>query len=530
MDVKSKYSDMCAAIPVLRPGDCIRYDESTGKVHKESERGDVTEMYEVSDPTIVENVMLSAVAEKKINFRSGSDMIMNINELLSEEGIREAKKIVDSTTIDADLKLKDLEFNGNVNTPNDLIREVESILPDFKDDSDEEYITQRAQAITSIREATRAMQGKLNRMYTEYGYEKQIRRLEYIRNKIQKVSSMFSHYFGKTVDFFANWRDQKTLWAFLKKYQPATHLNAPYVYVFKSKLKELKQLGRKGVRAINKWLSKKYNAIVGNSIHYKATHTLYKNYGKTYNANSRTYIDNIESKLRTASRTVRKYSVKARKVAGKIATSGTAWNIAQAGMEQVVQYQYEQLALQRSQYELEKIDLQDLSKQMVKSYEDMEDVSTKLNAFNKKFNKQFKKFLKELLYNWKKYMHIAFDKQEAKILLKKITSDITSNKGVSGNSKIPNLTLPGHNYIGPGNPLDSGLAVNRNDSIAWAHDWRYHLSSTKEDITQADSIAINEFGTLWERRGDYVSRFAQLSLQAKFWVEHVFGKIIYPVL
>lgn len=48
------------------------------------------------------------------------------------------------------------------------------------------------------------------------------------------------------------------------------------------------------------------------------------------------------------------------------------------------------------------------------------------------------------------------------------------------------FTWPGHNYLGPGNPIDNGPTVNTADEIAKKHDIKYSESITPEDIYNAD--------------------------------------------
>lgn len=54
-------------------------------------------------------------------------------------------------------------------------------------------------------------------------------------------------------------------------------------------------------------------------------------------------------------------------------------------------------------------------------------------------------------------------------------------------------TLPGHNYIGPGNPTPGGFPVDKDDLIALRHDYEYKYASTEEDIREADRTAISDF-------------------------------------
>lgn len=58
---------------------------------------------------------------------------------------------------------------------------------------------------------------------------------------------------------------------------------------------------------------------------------------------------------------------------------------------------------------------------------------------------------------------------------------------------MPKFLLPGHNYLGPGNPLENGPTTNKADAVAKVHDYAYHNAQTKTDIFAADRNAISEF-------------------------------------
>lgn len=55
------------------------------------------------------------------------------------------------------------------------------------------------------------------------------------------------------------------------------------------------------------------------------------------------------------------------------------------------------------------------------------------------------------------------------------------------------FTLPGYNYLGPGNGLNNGEPTNENDAVAQMHDWAYSLATTKEQIFEADKWAAENF-------------------------------------
>ena len=51
---------------------------------------------------------------------------------------------------------------------------------------------------------------------------------------------------------------------------------------------------------------------------------------------------------------------------------------------------------------------------------------------------------------------------------------------------LPNkgLTLPGHRYCGPGNPLDNGLPTNELDAICMQHDYCYSSNIPKSECNK----------------------------------------------
>lgn len=66
--------------------------------------------------------------------------------------------------------------------------------------------------------------------------------------------------------------------------------------------------------------------------------------------------------------------------------------------------------------------------------------------------------------------------------------------------KRSGYTLPGYNYLGPGNDLNNGIPTNRDDAIAADHDFDYADIINKGDnpyfsFSQADQTAIDNFGS-----------------------------------
>lgn len=88
---------------------------------------------------------------------------------------------------------------------------------------------------------------------------------------------------------------------------------------------------------------------------------------------------------------------------------------------------------------------------------------------------------------------------------------------------------PGHNYLGPGNPLNNGKPVDKDDEIAEKHDWAYHNSRTTEDVRAADKTAIKEFTSDFLSTGNYESAIGAAGLGLKFIGESVIG-VQYPNL
>lgn len=68
--------------------------------------------------------------------------------------------------------------------------------------------------------------------------------------------------------------------------------------------------------------------------------------------------------------------------------------------------------------------------------------------------------------------------------------------GVGGKRSCPRrmeILWPGHNYMGPGNPLENGQPTTHADNIARDHDYAYAHTWTEDHIKQADDRAKNQF-------------------------------------
>lgn len=90
--------------------------------------------------------------------------------------------------------------------------------------------------------------------------------------------------------------------------------------------------------------------------------------------------------------------------------------------------------------------------------------------------------------------------------------------------------LPGHNFIGPGNPLDHAPPVDEDDAIAKEHDEAYAKAKRPADVHKADEEAIKKFKKDWEDNGNLHSKIGQVGLQIKSGVEKHITGVLYPRL
>lgn len=91
------------------------------------------------------------------------------------------------------------------------------------------------------------------------------------------------------------------------------------------------------------------------------------------------------------------------------------------------------------------------------------------------------------------------------------------------------MNFPRHRYLGPGNPLDNGPPVDRDDEIARQHDTEYEQATAAEHIRASDRKAIGSFGRDFITTGNWHSAVGALGLGAKYGVESVTG-VLYPRL
>lgn len=84
--------------------------------------------------------------------------------------------------------------------------------------------------------------------------------------------------------------------------------------------------------------------------------------------------------------------------------------------------------------------------------------------------------------------------------------------------------LPGHKYLGPGNPINNGKPVNKADEIARQHDIAYDKSTTKNEIFNADEKAIASFS----KEKGISNTIGEFGLSTKHFVEKGINRTIYP--
>lgn len=93
---------------------------------------------------------------------------------------------------------------------------------------------------------------------------------------------------------------------------------------------------------------------------------------------------------------------------------------------------------------------------------------------------------------------------------------------------MPQFTLYGHKYLGPGNPINNGEPINSADRIAQQHDLEYAKAKTKQDIFNSDKKAIASFYKDFVREPSIGSAAGALGLSIKHSAETILGSVIYP--
>ena len=87
------------------------------------------------------------------------------------------------------------------------------------------------------------------------------------------------------------------------------------------------------------------------------------------------------------------------------------------------------------------------------------------------------------------------------------------------------LSLPFHNYLGPGNQVPNGPPQSQVDSIAQLHDVRYSIAEEAQQVFGADQEAIGDFLSLVGT--DPFAAIGALGLSAKTYFEKKYG-LVYP--
>lgn len=95
---------------------------------------------------------------------------------------------------------------------------------------------------------------------------------------------------------------------------------------------------------------------------------------------------------------------------------------------------------------------------------------------------------------------------------------------------MPKFLYPGHNYLGPGNPLENGEPVDEADRIAKIHDYAYSTAKTKSDIYNSDGQAIKDFASDFIKHPNLPAAAGAVGLSLKTGVERLTNSVIYPNL
>jgi hypothetical protein len=102
---------------------------------------------------------------------------------------------------------------------------------------------------------------------------------------------------------------------------------------------------------------------------------------------------------------------------------------------------------------------------------------------------------------------------------------------------MPNFPrLIGHNYLGPGNPLDAGEPIDSADRVAKIHDEDYGIieylqhsaSEHFSAVQEADNKAVDNFLKAYSEDNNLWNLVGAAGLNAKAAVEGAIGSIIYP--
>ena len=107
-----------------------------------------------------------------------------------------------------------------------------------------------------------------------------------------------------------------------------------------------------------------------------------------------------------------------------------------------------------------------------------------------------------------------------------VFSSLTNNN--EKNHQSPIITLPDHNYLGPGNSINTGeKPIDKDDLGAFNHDLDYNKAKNSEDIREADREHI--LNTLEDiQRGDIHSIISGAGIATKYGIESITG-VKYPI-
>lgn len=107
-----------------------------------------------------------------------------------------------------------------------------------------------------------------------------------------------------------------------------------------------------------------------------------------------------------------------------------------------------------------------------------------------------------------------------------VFSSLTNNN--EKNHQSPIITLPDHNYLGPGNSINTGeKPIDKDDFGAFNHDLDYNKAKNSEEIREADREHI--LNTLEDiQRGDIHSIISGAGIATKYGIESITG-VKYPI-
>lgn len=106
---------------------------------------------------------------------------------------------------------------------------------------------------------------------------------------------------------------------------------------------------------------------------------------------------------------------------------------------------------------------------------------------------------------------------------------------IANRIKEKGVTLPGSDYIGPGNEIKIDAPRNEGDAVAKEHDVAYDDAQKaasfeifKQHIERADYKAIRSFKEAYSKEGRWQNLVGHYGLRAKAWLESFLKQPIYP--